>query len=236
MEKMEIKSIIEMFDMVWPILVAIISFIFVKFIPYVRTRIIKVIIHNLEEALFLLEYELLGIALGAIFALAATLIWGKSTWNCIYLYEYGIFLLVFMLPYVLGISLIVKFKMEKKFQKYWQNIFLGSCVYVFMLLPLYASLFVSYDKISINLILSSIALLFLQIILNIEIEKIKNVEYIVYTDDEEEFDSKSEPVRSGNYFWVKLTDKNRKEIKRIQIPEDKIVKIEYCIEDIEKDE
>ena len=45
-----------------------------------------------------------------------------------------------------------------------------------------------------------------------------------------------EPVKRGKYYFIRITDKNEVEKKRVQIAEERIEKIEYIIEKVEEHE
>lgn len=233
---MRIEDITVIVDAWWPILMAIGGVVIHQVIPFIRTRIFKYNCDNVYGTFLLLEYELFGVIAAAILALIATLICGKSTWEYVYLKEYGIALIGMILPYAFGIVIIVKHKMEKEYRKYVKNMLLGALIYFFILFPYYAEEIVEYSLIiKIGFRVSMIFLLVAQGKMNIKFELIKSVKYVVLVDGKR-YISKYEPMKRGNYFFVTITDKDDKDIKRIQIPEDKILRIEYIIEYIKKGE
>ena len=74
-----------------------------------------------------------------------------------------------------------------------------------------------------------IGMIIVQFLANHEEDKVKNIKYKVYTD-KESYNLKREPVKRGKYYFVKTADKDGREW--IQIPEDKIDRKDYCVEDI----
>ena len=71
-----------------------------------------------------------------------------------------------------------------------------------------------------------ISCIILQVLANIKAEKVRNVTYKTLF----------EPVKRGKYYFIRITDKNEVEKKRVQIAEERIEKIEYIIEKVEEHE
>lgn len=80
-----------------------------------------------------------------------------------------------------------------------------------------------------------ISCIILQVLANIKTEKVRNVKYIVITQ-KETYKTLFEPVKRGKYYFIRITDKNEVEKKRVQIAEERIEKIEYIIEKVEEHE
>ena len=82
------QEVFDKIEILWPILVAMGSFILYKFIPFMKTRINKYEIYDEEVAISLITYEMVGALLLQIFIAVGNIFWGKSTWNELLLNEY----------------------------------------------------------------------------------------------------------------------------------------------------
>lgn len=88
---------------------------------------------------------------------------------------------------------------------------------------------------SVTIYFVVISCIILQVLANIKAEKVRNVKYIVITQ-KETYKTLFEPVKRGKYYFIRITDKNEVEKKRVQIAEERIEKIEYIIEKVEEHE
>lgn len=230
---MEIKSTLEMLKIIWPIFVAIGGFVIYKVVPYLRTEITINKYYNATTSFVLIEYESIGTLVASVVAMVFAIIFGKSTFKLMLFGEWCIAQIAVILIYLLGIYLIVKFKTEKGPQKYIRNLFFGIAIYIIVSVQILLIL-VNKDEKKYNavLFLFCIAFIVLQVWYNIELEQIKSIKYIVLTK-EENFYTLYKPVKRGKYYFIRITDKEKNEIKRIQLPEERIDKIEYIIENVE---
>lgn len=149
--------------------------------------------------------------------------------------EYFFALSVIGLIYSFGISLIVKLKKKQK-KKYVVNMFFGIVVYFVISMQGLAILKNLYNKqYDRDIYFVVISCIILQVLANIKAEKVRNVKYIVITQ-KETYKTLFEPVKRGKYYFIRITDKNEVEKKRVQIAEERIEKIEYIIEKVEEHE
>lgn len=233
---MDFQSFLESLDIIWPIIYSILGAMVYKIIPYFQTKIQEYRYYNIDSVFILIEYELMGSVIIAFVATFLTVIFGQSTWEYVFAYEYGIALLACITIYVIGIIIIVMFKLKGGVKSFILNILLSVLLYLFLLTPLYIGVF-NLKNSTIDLIctLCICLLSFLQIVVNVKTERVKNVEYKVLTSDADYF-LVYKPIKYGKYFYLRIHDENKKEIKRVQIPEDKIVRIEYIIHEISKND
>ena len=226
---MKIENIMKMLEVFWPIAIAIYGFFIYKFIPYMKTKIFINEYHNFEESFFLMEYELVGTIIAQVLVIFLIVAFGKSTWSNIIINEY-------FLIYSFGISLIVKLKTKKQKKKYVVNMFFGIVVYFVISMQGLAILKNLYNKqYDRDIYFVVISCIILQVLANIKAEKVRNVKYIVITQ-KETYKTLFEPVKRGKYYFIRITDKNEVEKKRVQIAEERIEKIEYIIEKVEEHE
>lgn len=232
--KMEPINIIENLNGVWTIGVAIGSVVIYKLIPYLKTKIFTYKYYNLDTSFFLVEYELIGTLVAHIAAMIGAVTFGESTWSLLKVNEYFLVLSIFTLIYILGIGLIVKIKTEKGRKKYIINIFDGMFIYFMLSVQFFLVLTNQYNE-KYDAIIYFIVFCFiiLQVVVNINSEKTKSVKYIVKTQ-KKKYETLYEPIKRGKYYFIRITDKKRNEIKRIQLPEEKIEKIEHIIEKVEE--
>ena len=154
----------------------------------------------------------------------------------IFINEYFFALSVIGLIYSFGISLIVKLKTKKQKKKYVVNMFFGIVVYFVISMQGLAILKNLYNKqYDRDIYFVVISCIILQVLANIKAEKVRNVKYIVITQ-KETYKTLFEPVKRGKYYFIRITDKNEVEKKRVQIAEERIEKIEYIIEKVEEHE
>lgn len=233
---MKIENIMKMLEVFWPIAIAIYGFFIYKFIPYMKTKIFINEYHNFEVSFFLMEYELVGTIVAQVLVIFLIVAFGKSTWSNIIINEYFFALSVIGLIYSFGISLIVKLKTEKQKKKYVVNMFFGIVVYFVISMQGLAILKNLYNKqYDRDIYFVVISCIILQVLANIKAEKVRNVKYIVITQ-KETYKTLFEPVKRGKYYFIRITDKNGVEKKRVQIAEERIEKIEYIIEKVEEHE
>ena len=178
-----------------------------------------------------MEYELVGTIVAQVLVIFLIVAFGKSTWSNIIINEY-----FFGLIYSFGISLIVKLKTKKQKKKYVVNMFFGIVVYFVISMQGLAILKNLYNKqYDRDIYFVVISCIILQVLANIKAEKVRNVKYIVITQ-KETYKTLFEPVKRGKYYFIRITDKNEVEKKRVQIAEERIEKIEYIIEKVEEHE
>ena len=190
----------------------------------------------LKYHFFLMEYELVGTIVAQVLVIFLIVAFGKSTWSNIIINEYFFALSVIGLIYSFGISLIVKLKTKKQKKKYVVNMFFGIVVYFVISMQGLAILKNLYNKqYDRDIYFVVISCIILQVLANIKAEKVRNVKYIVITQ-KETYKTLFEPVKRGKYYFIRITDKNEVEKKRVQIAEERIEKIEYIIEKVEEHE
>ena len=179
-----------------------------------------------------MEYELVGTIVAQVLVIFLIVAFGKSTWSNIIINEYFFALSVIGLIY----SLIVKLKTKKQKKKYVVNMFFGIVVYFVISMQGLAILKNLYNKqYDRDIYFVVISCIILQVLANIKAEKVRNVKYIVITQ-KETYKTLFEPVKRGKYYFIRITDKNEVEKKRVQIAEERIEKIEYIIEKVEEHE
>lgn len=220
-------------EVLWPIFVAIAGFVVFKVIPYAQTKIFRYKHYNIEMSFVLMEYELLGSMISHLIVMLSIIIFGKSTWQELQTGEYVIAWGIVTFFYLLLICLIIKRKKQKGKPKYIKNMALGFLVHGGLSLQLGMILEEVYDESTDAFFYAwVIGMLIVQFLANHVEDKVKNIEYKVYTD-KESYDSKREPVKRGKYYFIKTQDEEGREW--IQIPEDKIRMIEYYVENITKE-
>lgn len=231
---MNIKDIVEILGEIWPILVAIVGCVVYKFIPYVRTKISLNKNYNINTTFLLIEYELIATLIGNLVGLLCSINYSKSTWEYVVFEKNKWWGIVFVLLYLLGISLIVKLKTERKPRKYLSNIFCGGMIFVVLAAEFLLMLEDKYEE-KDGFIFYLIVFLFglLQFTVNVKTDKVKNIKYKVITK-EEEYNTLYEPIKRGKFYFIKMKDEKTNEVKMIQLSEDKLEKIEYEIEDLKE--
>lgn len=226
---------LDVIEVLWPVFLAIGSFVVYKFIPYVQTKIFKTKYVNEEVTFLLVGYERIGSMVMQLLIILAIIRFGESTWEKLVPIEYAKSWLVVTIPYIVGIAIIISLQKKEGEKKFLKNIFLGGIVHSILSWQLFLMVIDSYDDtIDWFFYLSVCSMLFIQISENLEPRRIKNVKCLVYADKKKPYDTPYEPIKRGKYYYVRIVDKNKKEIKRIQIPEERIEKIEYIIENLEE--
>ena len=119
---MSFSSLLQSLNLMWPIIGGILGVLIYKIIPYLQTKIQEHRCYNIDNVFILIIYELLGTGIIAFLAIFATIIFGQSTWETIYLIEYGVVLLLSIIIYVIGIIVIVRLKTEGGLKNYIENI------------------------------------------------------------------------------------------------------------------
>jgi len=231
---MNIKDIVEILGNIWTVLVAIVGCVVYKFIPYVRTKISINKNYNINTIFWLIEYELIGTFIGNLVRLLCSINFSKSTWEYVVFEKNEWWGIVIVLPYLLGISLIVKFKTERKPRKYLSNIFCGGMIFVVLAVQFLLMLEDKYEE-KDGFIFYLIVFLFglLQFKINVKTDRVKSIKYKVITK-EEEYNTLCEPIKRGKFYFIKMIDEKTNEVKMIQLSEDKLEKIEYEIEDLKE--
>ena len=227
------EDYLKFIEVLWPVFVAIVVFYVRQVIPYFQTKIFKYKHYNLEMSFWLAEYEMLGALVTQILVMFFIIVCGKSTWNNLILKEYIIVLCIITILYLLGIFLIIKWKKEKGGSKYLRNVFLGLFINGLLSFQFVIITFFEYEQ-SVNkyIYFFVVGMLLIQILVNHEDERLNTIEYKIYVGDEV-LCTKREPIKRGNYFFIKLEDKDGR--KMVQIPEDRITKIEYEVSSVKRD-
>lgn len=230
---MSFQSFLEGLDIIWPIIGSILLMIS-KIGLYFKTKVQEHRFYNMDSTYVLIEYELIAPGIISLLAIFSTIIFGQSTWENVFFLEYGIALISHIIIYVIGIIVIVRLKMKGGLKNYIINILLAVFIYIFLLGPFFLEVIDKKNStIEFICILCVFLLFLLQIVLDVKMERVISLEYYVYTANEE-YTLLYKPIKYGKYFYLRIHDENKKEIKRVQIPEDKIVKIEYIIHEISK--
>lgn len=226
-------DILEVIEKWRPVFVAIGSFVIYKLIPYFQTKIFKNKYVNEEATFLLIGYEMIVSMVMQLLIVFVIVIFGKSTWEKPVASEYIKVWMGGTVLYLVGIVLIVLLRKKEGKKKCIKNILLGGIVQLILSWQIFLILIDSYDE-TLDWIfyLSVISVLLIQASENLEPKRIKNVRCLVYTGGKKIYDTPYEPIKRGKYFYVRIVDGNEKEIKRIQIPEDGIKRIEYLIEDL----
>ena len=228
------ESIIGMLDVIWKVLVALAGLIIYKFIPGIRTKISRNKHYNVNTTFWLVEYELIGTLVGCIIALLCSVNFSKSTLERV-IWERNEWAYVgIVLIYILGVGIIVKIATEKKPGKYFSNILYAIMIFVIFSAQLLLEIGEQYNErydIIVNLVVFAIILL--QTLTNIKTDKVKSINYRVITQ-KDEYITSCEPIKKEKYYFIKMIDEEGNEIKMIQISEDKVERIEYEIENLDK--
>lgn len=224
---------IDVIQVIWTIFIGISGFVVYKVIPELKTRIF---VHkNMNEDLYfaLVIYEMFGILFFDILAIVCSVLIGDSTMEHLILIEYLLFCIVMMLIYWLGVFIIIWYQKKEIKKKHLKNFFWSGIIYLTISLSITGSeVNANEDTVTVMSILLATAMLLGQYVATLENIKTKNVTYIVYTKDEN-FKSGDAPVKNGDFYYISVTDEKGKRIKQIQVPKDKIVKIECPIEEVE---
>ena len=224
-------------EVLWPVFVAIGSFIIYKLVPYLQTKIFKNKYVNEEVTFFLIGYEMMGSIVMQVLIVLGIILGGESSWEKLVASEYIIAWIVVTVLYLIGIGIIVLIRKKEGKKRYIKNILLGGFVHLILSGQLILMLADAYeDKMDWFFYLTVFCVLLIQISENLEPKRVKNVRCLVYVGENTTYDTPYEPIKRGKYYYVRIVDGNKKEIKRIQIPEDKIKRIEYIIEDLEENE
>lgn len=228
------ENVIGMLDVIWKIFVALVGLIIYKFIPGIRTKISRNKHYNVNTTFWLVEYELLGTLVGCIVALLCSVNFSESTLERI-IWETNEWAYVgIVLMYILGVGIIVKITTEKKPGKYFSNIFYAIMIFVIFSAQLLLVLGEQYDEqYDVIVYLVVLGIILLQALTNIKTDKVKSIKYRVITQ-KEEYITLCEPIKKEKYYFIRMTDEKGNETRMIQISEDKIEKIEYEIENLDK--
>ena len=227
------QEVFDKIEILWPILVAMGSFILYKFIPFMKTRINKYEIYDEEVAISLITYEMVGALLLQIFIAVGNIFLGKSTWNELLLNEYIMAWPITLVVYLVGVGVIILYwkKKKEKEKRYLVNIVYSGVIYFFIswesILILTNTNNIAFDCYAYVFVVS---MLIIQGFENLKIKKIKNVRYLVFTNEINIYKTPYEPIKNGKYYYIRIVNNNKEEIKRIQIPENNIKKIEHIIE------
>ena len=227
---------VDVIQVIWTIFIGISSFVAYKVIPELKTRIF---VHkNINEDLFfaLVTYEMFGTLFFDILAIVWAVLIGDSTLEHLILIEYLLACIVMILIYWLGVFIIIWYKKKEIRKKYLKNFIWSGIIYLTISLSIMGSeVNANEDAVTVMFMLLAIVMLLGQYASTLENIKTKNVTYIVYTKDEN-FKSGSSPVKNGDFYYINVTDEEGKRIKQIQVPKDKILKIECPIEEVETTE
>ena len=224
---MSIETMIDIIDVAWPIMVAVFGGLIFKLYPMLKTRIHTTEYYNLFTTYILVQYELIGSVVAQIITCFLAVAVGKSTWETLYYREYCIAWGIVTVLYLFGIGLVLKKQIEKPPCKYFNNILAGFFVCLIISMLFLGQEWSVGDEISIWC--SVLLLFFLQFVKNVKCEQVKSIKYIIVTE-KAEYDTIFEPVKHGKYFYIRVTNEEDIEIKRIQLPEEKIERIEYIID------
>lgn len=227
---------LEIVEMLWPILVGVASFLVYKFVPYLQTKIFKDRYMNEDAAFLLVGYEMLGSILMQAFMVIAIIGIGKSTVDAVVLIEYIFGWLIVTILYLVGIVIVVWRKKKEGKKKYLLNIILGGFVHIALSIQLLLVAKNVYEEYIIWIFMFMVfTIVILQISENIEVKRVKNIKCVVYTvDNGRRYITRYEPIKRGKYYYVRMVNKDKKEVKRIQIPEERIERIEFIIENLKE--
>lgn len=179
--------------------------------------------------MYLAGYELIGAVLIHLIIGVEVLISGRNslhelTWN-----EYVVFWGIPTIAYLIGIKIIVQVWKKEGKKKYIKNILYGGLIHFFIswqVLTMMAN--INNTRMDCYFYLMVIGIVIIQIITNLEIKKTKNIKYLIYTDENNIYVTRFEPIKRDQYCYIRMMDDKR----RIQIPENRIKRIEYSIEEL----
>ena len=152
-------------------------------------------------------------------------------------FEESFFLMEYELVGTIVAQVLVIFLIVAFGKSTWSNIIINEYFFALSVIGLIYSFGINlynkqYDR---DIYFVVISCIILQVLANIKAEKVRNVKYIVITQ-KETYKTLFEPVKRGKYYFIRITDKNEVEKKRVQIAEERIEKIEYIIEKVEEHE
>lgn len=210
------------------IIVAIVNTIIHKTLPYIKTKISIYRYFNVVVNEWLLNYSLLGSCCGIVISILLSAICGKnSSWEIIALKDYLFVSIIPFFLFVVGTAWIINKKRENVKCRYIFNIF-GEVVIYIMIWG--STLFSFWGKSSkkYNIMLGMIVplVLILQVLSNVDREKIKTVKYVVYVEGKKKYKTDYEPIKQNDFYVIKNDN------MRTKIPTSKIEKIKIKIEDI----
>lgn len=228
---------LEQMKILWPICVAVVSFTVYKFIPYLRTKIVKYKFENMELVEALIGYELVGEFFVLLVGLDMALLFGKSTKDNMIMKEYVCAWGLLSIIYLIGIFILLHNKGEKRLPKVAYTIILGAVFDSAFFIQLYVSLQDTYDERNDWFFYAVIFIILIsQVLINLKMTQEKKVKYIVYISEQEMYKTTYEPVKRGNYYYITLLNDEKKEGEIIQIPEKDVKRIKYIIEYIKEEQ
>lgn len=213
----------------WSVLVTVCGTIFYKLLPFMKTRIIKNRYGNDESTMYLVGYELIGAVFIHLIIVVEVLISGRNSLNELTWNEYAMFWGIPTIAYLIGIKIIVQVWKKEGKKKYIKNILYGGLIHFFIswqILTMMVNINNTWMDCYFYLVVIGIAVI--QIITNLEIKKTKNIKYLIYTDENDIYVTRFEPIKRDKYYHIRMMDDKR----RIQIPENRIKRIEYSIEEL----
>ena len=174
--------------------------------------------YNIDKIFWLMQYEIAGPFIAQILVVVFAVILGKSTFQYVLWQEYLKTWMIVTIIYLIGILVIVKSKTEKGKKNYIYNI-------VIQLLDV----IINNRPHSESPVYWEFIVIVLVIFFNFKCDKIKRIKYVIYTD-EKKYYTLSKPRKSGNLYCIKISRKENEWKKMIQIPENKIQKIECIVQ------
>jgi len=218
---------VEWVGLIWTISIAVGTFFIYTFLPYLKTNIFKFKYYNMNMLFFLFEYELLGAAVANLISIVSCVMIGKSTWERLKKGEYIIAWVIVTIVYLVGIVIIERFTRELGKRRYITNCLLGFGIHFILSLQV---ILVNEGYNDNVFYFIAFGIFILQVILNIKVKEVRSVTYLIAADGIE-YQTMFEPIKRGKFFHVReVLDEGKKE-RRIQIPEERIEKIEAIVEE-----
>lgn len=184
--------------------------------------------YNIDKIFWLMQYEIVGPFIAQILAVVFAVILGKSTFQYVLWQEYLKTWMIVTIIYLIGIVVIVKSKTEKGKKNYIYNIVIGLIIHVEMTIQL-LDVIINNRPHSESPVYWEFIVIVLVIFFNFKCDRIKRIKYVIYTD-EKKYYTLSKPRKSGNLYCIKISRKENEWKKMIQIPENKIQKIECIVQ------
>lgn len=184
--------------------------------------------YNIDKIFWLMQYEIVGPFIAQILAVVFAVILGKSTFQYVLWQEYLKTWMIVTIIYLIGIVVIVKSKTEKGKKNYIYNIVIGLIIHGVMTAQL-LDVIKNNKPYSESPVYLQFIVIVMVILLNFKCDKIKRIKYVIYTD-EKKYYTLSKPRKSGKLYCIKISRKENEWKKMIQIPENKIQKIECIIQ------
>ena len=189
---------------------------------------------NIDEIFSLVIGELIGVLVVHVVAFLLAMFTGDITaagmsgWSL-----YVLYWLLLNVIYIIAVTIILFCKLEKGKRRWLGNITLAMMINIVLAADLYNSQSEKYSFFNtLVYVLIVVGIMVLQVIYNLKWKLVRDIEYRVKVKTRSiPYKFQTKPRKIGNFYSAKMLDKDRKETKRVLIPESEIEKIEYIIKE-----